>query len=170
MEHLIHWCSKSAMDIDGLGEKFATRLFDLGLIKDAADIYRLEAEQLVPLEGFGDKSAENLIRAIHQSKEQPFDRVLYSLGIRHVGAVTARLIAERFSGRDLMAGVEIEILTGIDGVGEVVARAVVDYFALEDNRDLVERLMELGLDFGSIESGAADGPLAGKRVVITGTH
>ena len=169
VEHLIHWCSKPAMDIDGLGEKLATRLFDLGLIKDAADIYKMKAEQLVPLEGFGEKSAENLVEAIKQSKGQPFDRVLYSLGIRHVGAVTARLIAERSSGKDLMASVGTETLTSIDGVGEVVAQAVVDYFALEDNRDLVERLMELGLDFGSVESGAAEGPLAGKRVVITGT-
>ena len=169
VEHLIHWCSKSAMDIDGLGEKLVTRLFDLGLIKDAADIYTLKAEQLVPLEGFGEKSAENLIRAIKRSQEQPFDRVLYSLGIRHVGAVTAQLIAGRFGGEDLMSGVETESLTEIDGVGEVVARAVIEYFALEDNRALIERLMKLGLDFGSVETGAAEGPLAGKRVVVTGT-
>ena len=169
VEHLIHWCSKSAMDIDGLGEKLVTRLFDLGLVKDAADIYTLKAEQLVPLEGFGEKSAENLIRAIKRSQEQPFDRVLYSLGIRHVGAVTAQLIAGRFSGEDLMSGVETENLTEIDGVGEVVARAVIEYFALEDNRALIERLMALGLDFGSVETGAAEGPLAGKRVVVTGT-
>ena len=169
VEHLIHWCSKSAMDIDGLGEKLVTRLFDLGLIKDAADIYTLKAEQLVPLEGFGEKSAENLIRAIKRSQEQPFDRVLYSLGIRHVGAVTAQLIAGRFGGEDLMSGVETESLTEIDGVGEVVARAVIEYFALEDNRALIERLMALGLDFGSVETGAAEGPLAGKRVVVTGT-
>ncbi len=169
VEHLIHWCSKSAMDIDGLGEKLVTRLFDLGLIKDAADIYTLKAEQLVPLEGFGEKSAENLIRAIKRSQEQPFDRVLYSLGIRHVGAVTAQLIAGRFSGEDLMSGVETENLTEIDGVGEVVARAVIEYFALEDNQALIERLMALGLDFGSVETGAVEGPLAGKKIVVTGT-
>ena len=169
VEHLIHWCSKAAMDIDGLGEKLVTRLFDLGLIRDAADIYKLEAEQLVPLEGFGEKSAENLIQAIKQSKEQPFERVLYSLGIRHVGAVTAQLIAGRFSGEDLMAGVETGSLTEIEGVGEVVARAVIDYFALEDNRALVERLMETGLDFHSSGPDVAEGPLTGKRIVITGS-
>ena len=169
VEHLIHWCSKSAMDIDGLGEKLITRLFDLGLIKDAADIYTLKAEQLVPLEGFGEKSAENLIRAIKRSQEQPFDRVLYSLGIRHVGAVTAQLIAGRFGGEDLMSGVETENLTETDGVGEVVAWAVIEYFALEDNRALIERLMALGLDFGSVETGAVEGPLAGKKIVVTGT-
>ena len=169
VEHLIHWCSKSAMDIDGLGEKLITRLFDLGLIKDAADIYTLKAEQLVPLEGFGEKSAENLIRAIKRSQEQPFDRVLYSLGIRHVGAVTAQLIAGRFGGEDLMSGIETENLTEIDGVGEVVAWAVIEYFALEDNRALIERLMALGLDFGSVETGAVEGPLAGKKIVVTGT-
>jgi DNA ligase (NAD+) len=157
------------MDIDGLGEKLATRLFDLGLIKDVAGIYELEAEQLVPLEGFGEKSAENLIRAIDKSKEQPFPRVLYALGIRHVGAVTAGLIAERFSGEDLLEGVSVEQLADINGIGEVVARAVVEYFGLEDNCALVGRLMDLGLNFGAVESGPAEGLLAGKRVVVTGS-
>jgi DNA ligase (NAD+) len=157
------------MDIDGLGEKLATRLFDLGLIKDVADIYCLRAEQLVPLEGFGEKSAENLIRAIERSKEQPFSRVLYALGIRHVGSVTAELIAGHFGGEDLMRGVSVEQLAEIKGVGKVVAQAVVEYFSLEDNRDLVGRLMELGLNFEREVAGPAEGPLAGKRVVITGT-
>src|SRR5215207_1170103 len=169
LEHIIHWASKSAMDIDGLGEKLATRLFDLGLIRDAADVYDLKAEQLIPLEGFGEKSAENLIRAIESSKDRPFSLVLYALGIRHVGAVTAKLIATRFSGEDLMRRVEVERLTGIDGVGEVVARAVVEYFDLEDNRELVGRLVERGLDFGREDGGPTEGPLSGKRVVITGT-
>src|ERR687889_1192571 len=169
LEHIIHWASKSAMDIDGLGEKLATRLFDLGLIRDVADVYDLEPEQLVPLEGFGEKSAENLIRAIETSKDWAFSLVIYALGIRHVGAVTAGLIAMRFGGDDLMRGVEVERLTGIDGVGEVVARAVVEYFDLEDNRDLVGRLVKRGLNFGREDDGPAEGPLSGKRVVITGT-
>jgi DNA ligase (NAD+) len=157
------------MDIEGLGEKLATRLFDLGLIKDVADIYHLEPEQLVPLEGFGEKSAENLIRAIERSKEQPFSRVLYALGIRHVGAVTAELIAGRFGGEDLMRGVSVEQLAEIKGVGKVVAQAVVEYFSLEDNRDLVGRLMEVGLNFERESAGPSEGPLASKRLVITGT-
>jgi DNA ligase (NAD+) len=169
LEHIIHWASKTAMDIDGLGEKLATRLFDLGLIKDAADVYDLEAGQLVPLEGFGEKSAQNLIRAIEKSKDQPFRRVLYSLGIRHVGAVTAGLIAGRFSGEDLLRGLEVEQLTEIDGIGEVVARAVIEYFGLEDNRELIGRLTERGLDFERDLTGPTEGPLVGKRVVITGT-
>ena len=169
LEHIIHWSSKSAMDIDGLGEKLATRLFDLGFISDVADVYDLEPGHLTPLEGFGEKSAENLIRAIERSKDRPFSLVLYALGIRHVGAVTAGLIATRFGGEDLMRGVEVERLTGIDGVGEVVARAVVEYFDLEDNRDLVGRLLERGIDFGREEGSPSEGPLSGKRVVITGT-
>jgi DNA ligase (NAD+) len=168
LEHIIHWASKGAMDIEGLGEKVATRFFDLGLIKDPADIYRLEAEQISPLEGFGEKSAENLIRAIEKSKDQPFPRVLYALGIRHVGSVTAELIAERFSGEDLLRGLTVEQLTEINGVGEVVARAVVEYFALDDNRDLVERLMRVGLNFERERGRPSDGLLAGKRMVITG--
>jgi DNA ligase (NAD+) len=169
LEHIIHWASKGAMDIEGLGEKVATRFFDLGLIKDPADIYHLEAEQISPLEGFGEKSAENLVRAIERSKEQPFPRVLFALGIRHVGSVTAELIAERFSGEDLLRGVSVEQLVEINGIGGVVARAVVEYFALEDNRDLVERLMRVGLYFESVRTKPSDGPLAGKRMVITGS-
>ncbi len=169
LEHIIHWASKSAMDIDGFGEKISTRFFELGLIKDVADIYGLKTEQLVPLEGFREKSAENLVRSIERSKEQPLPRVLYALGIRHVGAVTAELIAEHFGGEDLLRGVEAEKLTEIDGIGEVVARAVAEYFALEDNKNLVERLMKIGLDFERVSAGPAEGPLAGKRVVVTGT-
>ena len=168
LEHIIHWSSKGAMDIEGLGEKVATRFFDLGLIKDPADIYDLGEEQISPLEGFGEKSAENLIRGIERSKEQPFPRVLYALGIRHVGSVTAELIAARFGAEDLLRGVSVEQLTEINGVGEVVARAVVEYFALDDNRTLVERLMRVGLHFERVAS-TSDGPLAGKRMVITGT-
>jgi DNA ligase (NAD+) len=168
LEHIIHWSSKGAMDIDGLGEKVATRFFDLGLIRDPADIYDLREVQISPLEGFGEKSAENLIRGIERSKEQPFPRVLYALGIRHVGSVTAELIAARFGGEDLLRGVSVEQLTEINGVGEVVARAVVEYFALDDNRTLVERLMRVGLHFERVAS-TSDGPLAGKRMVITGT-
>jgi DNA ligase (NAD+) len=168
LEHIIHWSSKGAMDIEGLGEKVATRFFDLGLIRDPADIYDLGEGQISPLEGFGEKSAENLIRGIERSKEQPFPRVLYALGIRHVGSVTAELIAARFGGEDLLRGVSVEQLTEINGVGEVVARAVVEYFALDDNRTLVERLMRVGLHFERVAS-TSDGPLAGMRMVITGT-
>ena len=169
LEHVIHWATKAAMDIEGLGEKVATKLFDLGLIKDVADLYGLTAEEIEPLEGFAEKSAHNLVRSIERSKEQPLPRVLYALGIRHVGSVTASLIAERFSGDDLLAGVTAEALTEIDGVGEVVARAVVDYFALDDNGDLVRRLKAAGLNLEKEATGAQEGPLAGKRVVITGT-
>ena len=169
LEHIIHWSSKGAMDIEGLGEKVATRFFDLDLIRDPADIYDLEEAQISPLEGFGEKSAENLIRAIERSKEQPFSRVLYALGIRHVGSVTAELIASRFSGEDLRRGVSVEQLSEVNGVGGVVARAVVEYFALDDNRTLIERLMRIGLHFETESAGTSDGPLAGKRMVITGT-
>ncbi|MDP8925525.1 MAG: NAD-dependent DNA ligase LigA [Actinomycetota bacterium] len=169
LEHVIHWATKAAMDIEGLGEKVATRFFDLGLIRDVADVYGLRQEQIEPLEGFGEKSSRNLIRAIEHSKEQPFPRVLYALGIRHVGSVTANLIAERFSGEDLLRGASVEQLAEIEGIGNVVAQAVVDYFALEDNRDLVERLMHVGLNFERASAGPTEGPLAGKRVVITGT-
>ena len=169
LEHIIHWASKAAMDIEGLGEKVATKLFDLSLIRDAADIYGLGAEQLEPLEGFGEKSAENLVRAIERSKEQPFSRVLFALGIRHVGSVTAGLIAGRFGGEDLLRGVSVEQLTKIEGIGEVVARAVVAYFALEDNQSLVVRLMRAGLDLERTTGAFQEGPLAGRRVVITGT-
>ena len=169
LEHVIHWATKAAMDIEGLGEKVATKLFDLGLVSDVAGLYDLKAEEIEPLEGFAEKSASNLIRSIEKSKEQPFSRILYALGIRHVGSVTASLIAQRFSGDDLLAGVTVEALSEIDGVGEVVARAVVDYFALDDNGELTRRLKAAGLNLEKETTGTQGGPLAGKRVVITGT-
>ena len=169
LEHVIHWATKGAMDIEGLGEKVATRLFDLGLIKDAADIYELRTEQLESIEGFGEKSAQNLVRAIEKSKERPFSRVLYALGIRHVGSVTASLIAQRFGGEDLLRSVGAKQLVEIGGIGGVVAQAVADYFALEDNQNLVTRLMGLGLNFERETGTPLEGPLAGKRVAITGT-
>jgi DNA ligase (NAD+) len=168
LEHVFHFVSKSAMDVEGLGEKLATKFFELGLIRDAADLYQLRAEQIEPLEGFGRKSTDNLINAIEESRQRPFPRVLYALGIRHVGAVTAELIAERFSGKDLLRGVGVEELTQIDGIGEVVARSVVEHFSREQNRELVERLMAAGLNFGTVESKPSEGPLSGKRFVITG--
>ncbi|CAN5184123.1 NAD-dependent DNA ligase LigA [soil metagenome] len=169
VERIIHFSTKSAMDIEGLGEKLATRLFDLGLIGDVADLYELEAEQLTPLDGFAEKSAENLVNAIAASKQQPFSRVLYALGIQHVGAVTAALISTRFSGHDLLTGVSTEALAEIDGVGGVLAGSVVGYFALGENRELVGRLMRLGLDFEREEDTVQEGPLSGKRVVVTGS-
>jgi DNA ligase (NAD+) len=168
LEHIIHWASKNAMDIEGLGEKVATKLFDLGLIKDVADIYELKAEQLESLEGFAKKSAANLVRAIDKSKDQPFPRVLYGLGIRHVGSVTAGLIAERFDCHELLGGVSVEQLAEIEGIGHVVARSVVDYFALEDNRDLVKRLMAAGLKFRRTAKENTAGPLTGKKIAVTG--
>nr|WP_235401400.1 NAD-dependent DNA ligase LigA [Rubrobacter aplysinae] len=169
VERIIHFSTKSAMDVEGLGEKLATRLFDLGLVDDVADLYELRPDQLTPLEGFAEKSAENLVNAIAASKEQPFSRVLYALGIQHVGLVTAGLISARFSGQDLLEGVSAESLAEIDGVGGVLAGSVVGYFELEENRRLVRRLMERGLDFGREEPEAAEGPLVGKRVVVTGS-
>jgi DNA ligase (NAD+) len=168
LEHIIHWASKNAMDIEGLGEKVATKLFDLGLIKDVADIYELKAKQLESLEGFAKKSAANLVRAIDKSKDQPFPRVLYGLGIRHVGSVTAGLIAERFDCHELLGGVSVEQLAEIEGIGHVVARSVVDYFALEDNRDLVKRLMAAGLKFRRTAKENTAGPLTGKKIAVTG--
>lgn len=169
VERIIHFSTKSAMDIEGLGEKLATRLFDLELVGNVADLYELQKEQLTPLDGFAEKSAENLVDAIAASKERPFSRVLYALGVQHVGAVTAGLISARFSGHDLLQGVSTESLTGIDGVGEVLASSVVEYFTLEENRELVRRLMRLGLDFEREEPAGSAGPLAGKRVVVTGS-
>lgn len=169
LEHIIHFVAKTAMDIDGFGEKLAKRLFDLGLIKDVATVYDLEAEQLQPLEGFGKKSATNLIQSIEKSRSQPFDRVLFALGVRHVGAVTARLVAERFSAKDLLAGASVEEISEIDGIGEVVAKAIVEYFGVDDNRELVARLGERGLNLERIAIENPEGALSGRKFVITGT-
>ncbi len=165
---LIHFCSRDAMDVEGLGEGVLERLVNEGLLKTVADIYRLDFEQISVLERFAQKSAENLINAIELSKQKELDRLIYALGIRHIGQKSAKLLAQRFHTIDeVMAATEEEIAS-IEGFGSVMAKSLADYFALPQSRALIEELKENNLNMKSEEK-TKDNRFAGKTFVLTGT-
>lgn len=165
---LIHFCSRDAMDIEGLGEGVLERLVNEGLLKTVADIYRLGFEQISVLERFAQKSAENLIKAIELSKQKELDRLIYALGIRHIGQKSAKLLAQHFHTMDeLMAATEEEV-AAIEGFGSIMAKSLVDYFTLPQSQALIEELKESNLNMKSEEK-TKDNRFAGKTFVLTGT-
>ena len=168
-EALRHFCSRRAMDIEGLGEKLVDQLVGAGLLTDVASIYSLTAEDLVPLERWGEKSATNLVAEIERSKERDLSRLVFALGIRHVGEKAARILARRFRTLDGIAAASPDELQRAEEVGPNTAAAVSEWFAHAKHRDLVERLRGHGVNFSSREEAPpADGPLLGKTVVLTG--
>jgi DNA ligase (NAD+) len=170
-QHVKHFVSKGAMDIDGLGEKQAMRFLEEGLIADVADIYELTEEQLVGLEGFGEVSARNLLAAIGASRQRPFKRVLYALGLPGVGYVTAEALADHFGSIDALHEADPERIEEVEGVGPIMAVQIAESLADEPTWKLVEKLREKGLrlEADPSERRAAGGPLEGKTVVLTGT-
>ncbi len=169
-ESLIHFASQGAMDIRGLGPQTIEKLLALGLVADPADLYFLTAEQLARVPGFQEKSIRNLLDAIARSREQPFARVLFALGIRHVGETIAELLASAFGDIDALQAATEEEISSVQGVGPEIAASVRRYFASEENRRLIEKLKKAGLRLSAPrEAPARAGPLAGKSFVITGT-
>jgi DNA ligase (NAD+) len=170
-QHVKHFVSKGAMDIDGLGEKLALRFLQEGLIEDVADIYELSEERLIGLEGFKEKSAQNLVAAIDASRERPFKRVLYALGLLGVGYVTAEALADHFGSIDALHEADPERIEEVEGVGPIMAVQIAESLADEPTWALVEKLRQKGLRLEAAESErrAAGGPLEGKTVVLTGT-
>lgn len=166
---LVHFVSQGAMDIRGLGERTAQQLLDTGLVGDFADLYRLTAEQLLELEGFGAVSAANLVRSIDESRARPLSRLLYGLGIRHVGQHAAELLAREFRTMDDLMAAGLERLSGVHGVGETTAQAVCAFFAEPRNRELIRNLRAAGLRMDEPIERADRQPLAGLTFVITGT-
>jgi DNA ligase (NAD+) len=159
-----------AMDIDGLGEENVRRFLGDGLIKDMSDIYTLTVERLAELEGFGEVSGRNLVTAIEASKEQPFHRVLYALGIPGIGYVNARTLGRHFRSMDALLEASADELTEVEGMGPILALTVHETLAEERTRELIERLRGHGLQME--EEGEApppEGPLVGKTLVLTGT-
>lgn len=166
-----HWCSRGAMDVEGAGEVLVAQLVKQGLVLDVADLYRLTVPEVAALERLGQKSAENLIHAIGQSRERDLWRLLFGLGILHVGAGVAKALAKKFPNLDdLMRAGEAELLQ-VEDVGEVIARSVVHWFGDPRNRQLIVRLRSAGLNFQSAlyNPAAAAGTFAGKTFVLTGT-
>jgi len=169
-EAIRHFCGRRAMNIEGLGEKLVDQLVTAGLLSDVASIYDLKAEDLVELERWGEKSAANLLAEIEKSKTNELDRLLFALGIRHVGEKAATILAGHFGSLDALMAASEEELVGAEEVGPNTAAAVRAYFSHPKHGELVERLRAHGVRLeGPRRRRAADGPLAGTTVVITGT-
>ncbi len=170
-QHVKHFVSRGAMDIDGLGEKQALRFLEEGQITDVADIYELDEARLAGLEGFGEVSARNLLAAIDASRSRPFKRVLYALGLPGVGAVTAEALADHFGSIDALREADPEQIEQAEGVGPVMAVQIAESLADEPTWALVEKLREKGLrlEQDASERRAEGGPLEGKTLVLTGT-
>lgn len=169
-----HFISRKAMNIDGLGPETVDMFYRLGLIKNTADLYQLTADDIKNLDRMGEKSAENIIKGIEASKEVPFERVLFALGIRFVGETVAKKIAKSFNDIDELENANLKKLINIDEIGEKIAQSILTYFANPLNRELIERLRSTGLQLYRREedlSGYTD-KLAGQSIVISGvfTH
>jgi DNA ligase (NAD+) len=164
---LLHFASRDAMDIEGFGEQVVDQVVDLQLVEDFASIYSLKKEQLLRLELFADKRAENLLAMIERSKEKPLSRLLHGLGIRHVGEKMARTLAQKFHTMDALADASEQDLAGAFDVGPVVAATVHEFFRQKQVRDLLKRLKKAGLRMDE-PHGARGGPLEGQRFVFTG--
>ncbi|WP_024544825.1 NAD-dependent DNA ligase LigA [Picosynechococcus sp. NKBG15041c] len=168
---LVHWASRDALDIQGLGEKNVILLIDHGLVHSIADIYDLTVTQIEALPRLGQKSAEKLVEAIASSKNQDYARVLYGLGIRFVGKVNAEILAQNFSTLGQLQNATFAQLQGVYGIGEEIAQSVVDWFRVDGNQQLIAKLQLAGLNFAQTQtvSSQSNSHIAGKTFVITGT-
>jgi DNA ligase (NAD+) len=169
---LVHWAARDAMDINGLGEKWVLQFVDTGLVKSIADLYDITVEQLMTLERMGKKSAEKLVKAIADSKQQPWSRVLYGLGIRHVGSVNAQVLAEAFPTVDTLMQASVEDIAAVYGIGYIIAESIHQWFQNPANHNLIDRLKTAGLTFQSLipnSQSLTPTPLSGKTFVLTGT-
>jgi DNA ligase (NAD+) len=165
---ILHFASRGVMNIDGMGDALVAQLTDRGLVKNVADIYKLTRENLLSLERMGEKSAQNILDEIENSKRLPLDRVIYGLGIRFVGERTAEFLAEHFGSMDVLEHASVEELQNVDEVGPRIAASIAEFFSIPANRKLVERLREAKLTLTG-EKKQRGTKLAGKTFVLTGT-
>jgi DNA ligase (NAD+) len=163
-----HFATRKAMDIEGLGDKLVDQLVEEGLVHTVADLYLLTHEQLVSLERMGGKSAENLLKALEDSKHPPLDRLLYALGIREVGEVTAHSLAAHFGTMKALQQADEQTLTEVSDVGPIVAGHVAAFFQQENNLQVIQALSEAGVDWQALEEQGGEQPLAGEIWVLTG--
>ena len=167
-----HFASRNAMDIEGLGERLAVQLVEEADIRTLADLYELEVEDLLPLEGFAEKSAQNLVDAIAATKERPLSRLLFGLGIRHVGRTVAEQVVAHVPSLEELQSQSVEELEAIDGIGPVIAESIHDWFAVDDNQALVDALRDVGVRTErrpEEDSDASPQPLEGQTFVLTGS-
>ncbi len=171
-EGIKHFVSRNAMNIDGLGEKVVEQLLRENYIKDVSDLYHLQVEQLVKLERMGEKSATNLVNAIERSKENSMERLLFGLGIRHVGEKAAKILSEQFETIDSLMEATEEQLTAIFEIGEKMADSVVTYFQQDEVKELITRLKDVGVNMTykgkKVQVEIGENPFAGKTIVLTG--
>lgn len=169
-ERIKHYVSRGAMDIEGLGERNVDRFVDLGFLHDVADIYHLDRDKLLELERFGEKSVDNLLRNIETSKDRVLARLVFGLGIRHVGERAAALLADAYRSIDALMAASEEDVSRISGVGAIMARSICEFFAEPQNRELIEKLRAAGVRMADAAKAAPTGPqpLAGKTYVLTG--
>jgi len=165
---ILHFASRGVMNIDGMGEALVTQLTERGLVKNVADIYQLTKKDLLSLDRFADKSAQNILDEIENSKKLPLERVIYGLGIRMVGERTAQFLAEHFGSMDAIANASVEELQQVNEVGPRIAESIAEFFSNPANRELVARLEKAGLAFKGKKK-ARGTKLAGKTFVLTGT-
>lgn len=163
-----HFASRGAMDIRGIGESMSATLFQTGLVKTPADLYYLTQEQLAELERMGEKSASNIISAINKSKDRPLARVIYALGIRHVGEEMAQVLAAKFPDMDKLAHASREDLMQIGAIGPKIADSITAFFRQTDNLEIIQRLKEAGVRLEKTVAAPKDLPLSGKEFVLTG--
>ena len=168
LRNLIHFASRDAMDIDGLGTAVATQLVEKGLVHSVADLYALTQEQLLTLDKFKEKSADNLHKAIERSKENNLDKLLFGFGIRNIGDKAAALLAEHFGTLEAIREAGVEAISEIDGFGGVMAQSIVEFFAKDGTADVVHRLADVGVNMKWKGEPKGD-KLAGKTLVVTGT-
>ncbi len=169
LRNLIHFASRDAMDIEGLGPAVLELLVDAGLIQHVYDLYRLHAENIAGLEGLGEKSADNLLASLEKSKSADFYRVIYALGIRHVGEKAAKLLAGRFGSMEALLAATAEEIAGIDGFGHIMADSVVKFLSLPQSRHMIEELKAVGINMTAENALSEDTRFAGMTFVLTGT-
>ena len=168
LQRIIHFASRDAMDIEGLGPAVIEQFAEEGLVSSIADLYTLDRQQLAALDRLGEKSADNLIAAIERSKENDLSRLLFALGIRHIGQKAAKLVAQRFGTMEAILNASENDILAIDGFGEVMARALVQFFALHSSQELIQRLQACGVNM-TCEFQQADKRFEGMTFVLTGT-
>ncbi len=167
--NIIHFVSRDAMDIDGLGESIVEQMLARGLIKSAADLYYIEAQDIAQMDKLGDKSADNLMRAIEKSKQNDLSRLIFALGIRHIGEKAGKVLAARFKTLDNLISATVEELTAVEDIGAVMAQSIIHFFADDKNMETIEKLRNVGVNFTAEEKTSGDDRFAGKTFVLTGT-
>ncbi len=167
-EAIKHFASRRAMDIEGLGDKLVEQLVDAGLVEDIGDLYTLSVEAVADLERMAEKSATNLIEALVASKDTTLERFIYALGIREVGETTAQILAREFGDLEPLQAADVEALQAIHDIGPIVAQHIVDFFAEQQNRDVIAKLLRSGIHWPAVEKPVASA-IAGKTFVLTGT-